>query len=146
MSRTNDQHLRPPALRIAACLSPALLVATLAGCSSADPRWSPDCVSPFHFDGREYLVGPSPPDVERMTAGARLGEGASESCGQYGPGVHSGGDELTDPRPVYAFPDVPPEQAIVLLRPDGPPAVLLAADKPDGGWDPDLRAWLKNSR
>jgi hypothetical protein len=132
--------------RVVAGSVSAALLAVLAGCSSEDPRVSPDCVSPFHFDGREYRIGPGPPDVDRVRPGARLGEGASESCDQYWPGVRSGGDELTGPRPVFRFPRVPPEQAIVLRRVDGPAAVLLAWEKPAGGWDPDLRAWLGKDR
>lgn len=52
---------------------------------------------------------------------------------------------LTEPRPVYGFPTVPPDQAIVLVNADGYAFVLLAADKPEGGWDPELRAWMRNA-
>jgi hypothetical protein len=101
-------------------------------------------VSPFHFRDQEYLLGPGPPDVQRVKPGVRLGEGAYESCAQYAPGARppgDGSDRLTEPRPVYAFPTVPQDQAIILLIADGYAAVLLAADKPEDGWDPDLRAW-----
>ena len=135
-----------PTIRVVARTLSAVLLAALVGCSSEDPRVSPDCVSPFHFDGREYRIGPGPPDVARVRPGVRLGEGASESCDQYGPGVRSGGDELTEPVPVFRFPRVPPEQAIVLRRVGGPAAVLLAREKPAGGWDPDLEVWLDERR
>lgn len=124
----------------------AMSLATLGGCSSADPSWGPDCESPFHFRDQEYRLGPQSPDVKLVKPGDRLGEGANESCNQYGPGDHTpgdGSDRVTQPRPVYAFPAVPAEQAIILTTPDGRHAsVLLAAEKPEGGWDPDLRRWL----
>lgn len=124
----------------------AMSLATLGGCSSVDPLEGPDCESPFHFRDQEYRLGPQPPDVKRVEPGDRLGEGASESCDQYGPGDHTpgdGSDRLMQPRPVYAFPAVPAAQAIILTTLDGRHAsVLLAAEKPEGGWDPDLRRWL----
>lgn len=132
-------------MRVAPSLIASLLLMTLGGCSSADPRLGPDCESPFHFQDQEYLLAPGPPHDEPVKPGARLGEGASESCAQYGPGDHTpgdGSDRLTEPRPVYAFPTVPPEQAIVLMSADDHASVLLAVEKPEDGWDPDLRAWL----
>lgn len=139
------EHVGPASRVVAAAVSASLLL-VLPGCSSADPLAGPDCVSPFHFDGREYRIGPGPPDVDRVKPGARLGEGASESCDQYLPGVRSGGDELTESVPVFRFPRVPPGQAIVLKRIHGPAAVLLAWEKPAGGWDRDLKAWLGKGR
>ena len=118
----------------------------LGGCSSADPRSGGDCVSPFDLRDQKYRFGPQPPDVTRVEPGDQLGEGAYESCDQYGLGNHTpgeGSDRLTLPRPVYAFPEVPAEQAVILTTPDGRHAsVLLAAEQPEGGWDPDLRRWL----
>ena len=134
-------------LRFAVVLASVFLV-PLGGCSSADPLWGPDCVSPFHFRGQEYVLGPGPPDVEPVKPGVPLGDGASESCDQYAPGEHrpgDGSDRLTEPRPVYAFPMVPIEQAVVLVNTDGHVSILLAADRPKDGWDPQLRSWL-NSR
>ena len=136
-------------LRAALVLGGSLLLAPLGGCSSADPVEAADCVSPFHFRDQVYVFGPQPPDGKRVNPGVRLGEGANESCDQYAPGEHTpgdGSDRLTEPRPVYAYPAVPTEQAILLVTPDGRhAAVLLAADKPAEGWDPQLRSWL-NSR
>ena len=138
---------RPALVRLAVPVIVALGLVTLGGCSSADPSWGPDCVSPFHFHDQEYRFGPQPPDVKRLKPGARLGEGANESCDQYAPGDHTpgdGSDRLTEPRPVYAYPGVPTEQAVILMTPNGRhAAVLLAAEKPEGGWDPDLRRWLR---
>ena len=138
--------MRPVRMRFAAPLLASVVLGTLGGCSSADPSWSPDCVSPFHFGEQEYRLGPGPPDVKRVKPGVRLGEGASESCDQYAPGERTprdGSDRLTEPRPVYAFPAVPTEQAIILVSGDGRHAsVLLAAEKPEGGWDAELRRWL----
>lgn len=74
-------------------------------------------MSPFHFRDQEYRFGPQPPDVTRVKPGDQLGDGAHESCDQYEPGDHTpgdGSDRLTLPRPVYAFPEVPAEQAIIL--------------------------------
>lgn len=133
-------------VRVIVSMTAGLVIATFSGCSSEDPRWSPDCVSPFHFRDREYLLGPEPPDVERVKPGNRIGEGANESCDQYAPGVRTSGDgsdRLIDPRPVYAFPSVPAEQALVLVNADGQSFVLLATEKPAGGWDPVLRRWLR---
>ena len=139
-------RLSPAPMRLFAPFIVGMSLVTLGGCSSADPRWGPDCVSPFHFRDQEYRLGPQPPDVKRVKPGDRLGEGANESCDQYAPGDHTpgdGSDRLTEPRQVYAFPAVPAEQAIMLTTPDGRHAsVLLAAEKPEGGWDPDLRRWL----
>ena len=136
----------PAPVRLFVPLIVAMSLASLGGCSSVDPNVGPDCVSPFHFRDQEYRFGPQPPDAERVKPGDRLGEGASESCDQYGPGDHTpgdGSDRLMQPRPVYAFPAVPAEQAIILTTPDGRHAsVLLAAEKSEGGWDPDLRRWL----
>ena len=129
-------------------VAPLVTMSVLAfsGCSSVDSRWGPDCVSPFHFRDQEYRLGPQPPDVRMVEPGDRVGDGANESCDQYVPGDHTvgdGSDRLTEPRPVYVFPGVPVEQAIVLITPDGRHEwVLLAAEKPDGGWDRDLRRWL----
>ena len=140
------RRLGPAAMRLVASFIVVVSSVTLGGCSSADPRWGPDCVSPFHFRDQEYRLGPQPPDVKRVKPGDRLGEGAHESCDQYAPGDRTpgdGSDRLTEPRPVYAFLAVPPEQAIILVTSDGRHAsVLLAAEKPAGGWDPDLRRWL----
>lgn len=136
---------RAPVRLVAPFVVAALLLA-MDGCSSADPRWGPDCVSSFHFRDQEYRLGPQPPDVKRVKPGKRLGQGADESCDQYAPGDRTpgdGSDRLTDPRPVYDFPGVPPEQAIISGTSDGRHhGVLLADTKPVGGWDPDLRRWL----
>lgn len=138
--------LSPAPMRPSAPFIVAMSLVTLGGCTGADPRWGPDCVSPFHFRDQEYRLGAQPPDEERVKPGDRLGEGANESCDQYAPGAGTpgdGSDRLTQPRLVYAFPAVPPEQAIIFTNPDGRHAsVLLAAEKPEGGWDPDLRRWL----
>ena len=140
------RRLSPAPVRLVAPFIVAASLLALDGCSSADPRWGPDCVSPFHFRDQEYRLGPQPPEVKRVKPGERLGEGAHESCDQYAPGDRTpgdGSDRLTDPRPVYAFPAVPSEQAIILRTPDGRHDwVLLADEKPEGGWDPDLRRWL----
>ena len=138
---------RPAPVRLVALLIVVLVSVALDGCSSADPRWGPDCVSPFHFRDQEYRLGPQPPDVKPVEPGARLGKGSNESCDQYAPGDHTpgdGSDRLSGSRPVYAFPSVPIEQAVILVTPDGRHAsVLLATQKPEGGWDPDLRRWLR---
>lgn len=139
---------RPARARLVTRALVTLALLGLDGCSSADPRVGPDCVSPFHFDDREYRLGPQPPDVDRVKPGALLGEGANESCDQYAPGDRSpgdGSDRLTEPRPVYAYPEVPAEQAVLLVTPDGRHVtVLLASVRPEGGWDPDLKRWLRD--
>jgi hypothetical protein len=116
------------------------------GCAGIDSHPASDCVSPFHFGGQTYLVGPQPPDEQLVKPGRQLDDGAYESCDQYSPRDHSpgdGSDGLDEPRPVHACPGVPPEQVIVLTVADGSqPTVLLATEEPEGGWDSDLRPWL----
>ncbi|WP_166389731.1 hypothetical protein [Nocardioides ochotonae] len=138
-------------MRIAPSLLFGLLLAVVStGCASpAGGRGEPDaqqdgpselvdCVSPFHFEGREYRLAAGP-GVTSGDVGERLGEGSYESCDQYGPG---GGDaSLVGPRAAYAFPGAPAEQAIVLTSADGRGSVLLAHDRPEGGWDADLKDW-----
>jgi hypothetical protein len=101
------------------------------------PQAVQDCVSPFIFEGREYLLAMGS-DVPSVEPGGHLGKGAYESCAQY-----SGGSTrpLAEPRSVYRLPGAPSEQAIVLTNADGQGTVLLAAERPDNGWDRDLRRW-----
>lgn len=121
-------HARTP------ILAAGLLVLMTACGSNADFANGPDCgATPVHFQSREYVMGRGPVDLP-VEHGGRLGEGGSGSC--------SSPDALTTFEPVYRFPGVPPSQAIVVLLGDGSGQVLVAADKPAGGWDPDLRAWL----
>jgi hypothetical protein len=101
------------------------------------PRARTSAESPFIFEGREYLLAMGS-DVRSVEPGGHLGEGAYESCAQY-----SGGSTgpLVKPRAVYRLPGAPSEQAIVLTNADGQGTVLLAAERPDNGWDRDLRRW-----
>lgn len=139
-------------MRIATLLLSSLVLSVVAtGCASpAGDRGEPeaqqngpsqlvDCVSPFHFEGREYLLAPGP-GVKSGQVGERLGEGSHESCDQYGPGGE-GDASLGEPRAAHAFPGVPAEQAIVLTGTNGSGPVLLALDRPEGGWDDDLADW-----
>ena len=125
----------PSALAVRAPILAAVLLVLMTACgSNADFSNGPDCgPTPVHFQSREYVMGRGPVDLP-VEHGRRLGEGGSGSC--------TSPDELTTFEPVYRFPRVPPSQAIVVLLGDGTGQVLVVADKPDGGWDADLRAWL----
>lgn len=138
-----------PIMQATLSLIPSLLLALLVGCADdadagrtdgASPtqqaRAGGDCVSPFHFQKREYRLAM---EVKTVVPASELGHGSYESCDQY----FGGSDRLMEPRRVYGFPDLPSEQAIVLTNAKGRGFPLLATDEPDDGRDADLRARMK---
>ena len=118
------------------------IAAVAAGCANEQPSNDAEsgasCITPLVFEGREYRFTPAPNDYAK--AGEKLGKGehTREGCGV---------EEEADPGPpaidVYAFPQVPPEEAIVLTDANGQHGTLyVVAEKPVGGWDPELQAWM----
>lgn len=101
-------------------------------------RHTGDCISPFAFDGRQYSLAMGS-NVKEVDPGEPLGEGTYATCEDADSGTD--GEQMA-PRPVYAFPGVPPEQAILLTNSQGAGSVLIADAKPANGWDHDLEDWI----
>lgn len=74
--------------------------------------------------------------------GTGLGRGTYEPC-EDGDGTDLGPSTET----VFALPDVPSEEALVVKDANGRHGTIYRAEEePEGGWDPESRAWLDRAR
>ena len=125
---------------VAAVLS-VVLVSTVTGCSTRQCAEASggDCVSLFDFKGRKYFMAPTQV-VESVRVGKEVGTGTMDPC----PGDDPACVEPTD-RQVFAFPGVPPTQAIVLANAAGDGFAYIVTTKPREGWDTGLADYMKRA-
>ncbi|CAA9381725.1 MAG: hypothetical protein AVDCRST_MAG32-1711 [uncultured Nocardioides sp.] len=125
---------------LAAAVLSCVLAGTVTGCSAecVDVSGS-DCVSLFNFDGRKYFAAPTQ-IVESVQVGKEVGTGTHDPCYDQDPACF----EPTDTR-VFAFPGVPPKQAVVLTNDAGDGFVYIVTKKPTQGWDNGLADWMERA-
>ena len=106
------------------------------GDSKASSATGPDgdCLMPIEFSSRTYtmLLGP---EVGTVPPGRPLG------TGQFAPCDDGGGSDAGS-REVYSLPNVPTEQAVVLVGARDRGTVYLSAEPPATAWNADLLALM----
>ncbi len=114
----------------------ACSIVLVGACSAegSDPDAGVDCQMPFEFASRTYSLVFGP-EVGTVEPGRLLGTGRFELC-------EDGGGPGGDTAAVHALPDVPAEQAVVLLGERNRGAVYLSTEPPAAAWDADLLAVL----
>lgn len=118
-----------------------VLVGTVTGCSTREcaDLSGGSCISLFNFDGRKYFAAPTQ-IVESVQVGKEVGTGTMDPCYDADPACF----EPTKTK-VFAFPGVPPKQAVVLTSDAGDGFAYIVTTKPPEGWDADLADYLKRA-
>lgn len=118
-----------------------VLISSMTGCSArqCDEASGGDCVSLFDFKDRKYFMAPTQV-VESVRVGREVGTGSVDPC----PGDDPACVKPTD-RQVFAFPGVPPTQAIVLTNTAGDGFAYIVTAKPPEGWDTGLTDYMERA-
>lgn len=112
----------------------ALVALLPSGCASQQPSEAENCVGPLEFEDRTYVWTPA--GNEYVTPGDEVGTAMlASTC------IDSDdSDASTGERTVYAFPDVSPVEAIVVVDGQGKHGTVYRSEaKPAAGWDPDFQ-------
>jgi hypothetical protein len=106
-----------------------------SGCGSQQQGEAGDCVSPLKFGERTYVWTPA--GNQYVTPGDEVGTATIESVCADSP------DETPAERTVYAFPNVSPDEALVVVDAQGNHGTVYRSETtPSSGWDTDFATWL----
>lgn len=109
------------------------------GCASQQDGGA-DCVSPLKFGERTYVWTPA--GDHYVTPGDEVGTATFDAtCSDS-----DAPEDATEERTVYAFRDVSPDEAIVVVDAHGKHGTVYRSETtPANGWDPDFQDWLERT-